>query len=354
MRPPGLQSKPEARAGLRRQRGSVILFVLGLILLTALVLSRFIGRANTELLVAARQNQTATLRAEAGSALQVSLAVLQDFSAVDQGLHAPGQGWGRPLAWADYTPPKGLAVQVRMEDETGKLSLPTADAAALRALLAQSGCSPFAADRVADAMLAWTKPDYVAQFADGGAFRQMEPPITPPHRPLKSLAELKLIPEVRRALCDEAGDWNAIGRRFLQNASLFSFPQINLNTARPDVLQALGIDVPGAAERSRTADGETEAAAPIFASMADAAAAFGPLPATAQFGVNATCIRIVIVARRGDRQFQLVAVVRPGASSAPDASAAAPNDPPVAPRSWTGKNIDSGFQILEIDENAGS
>ncbi|MCF7689874.1 MAG: general secretion pathway protein GspK [Cephaloticoccus sp.] len=338
------------------ERGSVILFVLGLVLLTSLLLTRFIARAHTELLTEARQGQIEPLRSEAYSALQVSMAVLADFTALDQGLHAPAQGWGDPLHYAEYTSPAGFQTEVKIEDETGKLSLASADAAALQNLLLALDCAPSDADRIIDSILAWTKAEYPAQFADSTLIKAHEsiPELTPPHAALRSFDELRLMPLVRQVMCDENGDWNELGNRFRQRVSLFAFSQVNLNTAGPEVLTALGLDADGI---TRLREQGENSPAKVFSSLADAGTALGQNPALTQIGVDAVQLRIRITTRLGSRKFQMVADVQRGSESSqntavPDANTN-PDDPVSDPRPWTRNSIDSGFRILEILENNG-
>jgi general secretion pathway protein K len=340
-----------------RQRGSVILFVLGLVLLTALLLTRFIERANTELLAESRFAQLPALRDEAYSTLQVTLAVLADFSAADNGLHAPAQGWDDPLTYAGYTPPDGFQTTVRIEDETGKLSLPDADAASLQELLVTAGCLPLDAQRVSDAILSWSRPDHTAQFSesDDDTYQQLDPAITPPHAALQSFAELQLIPAVRDLLCNPDGSWNGIGQRFLASVSLYSFNHINLNTVGPDVLAALGLQADALlAQREDNARKNDPRGAGVFYALSDASSALNGSPdAMARLGVDVSCLRVVITTRQGGRKFQLVAVVQPGAPGNGGTAAPAPNTTATTPRSWTTKSIDSAFRILEIRENNG-
>jgi general secretion pathway protein K len=353
---PPLPSNP-VRAPARRQRGSVILFVLGLILLTSLLLTRFIERANTELLAESRFAQLPALRDEAYSTLQVTLAVLADYAAVDNGLHAPAQGWGDPLAYAGYTPPEGFKTEVQVGDETGRLSLPDADAASLQELLVTAGCLPLDAERISDAILAWSRPDHTARFSESedDTYQQLDPAIKPPHAAIHSFAELQLIPVVRNLLCDPDGAWNGIGRRFLASVSLCSFNHINLNTAGADVFAALGLQADALLDqRERNArDGDPRGTG-VFYALTDAGRLLdGPPDAMAKLGVDVSCLRIVITTSRGGRRFQLTAVVQPGAAGNGTAAAPDPNTTATTPRSWTSKSIDSAFRILEIRENNG-
>jgi len=226
----------------------------------------------------------------------------------------------------------------------------------LQNLLLALDCAPSDADRIIDSILAWTRAEYPAQFADSSLIKAHDaiPELQPPHAALRSIDELRLMPLVRQILCDENGDWNELGNRFRQSVSLFAFSQVNLNTAGPEVLTALGLD---ADSITRLRDQGENSRTTVFSSLADAGTALGQNPALTQIGVDAVHLRIRITTRLGGRKFQMVAEVQRGAGSsadpaAPDANTN-PNDPISDPRPWTRNSIDSGFRILEIRENNG-
>jgi type II secretory pathway component PulK len=340
----GLESPPYTQ-----QRGSVILFVLGLILLTALLLTQFIDRAHTELLTEARRSQLAPLREEAYSALQVSFASLADFAALDQGLNSPAQGWGEPLAHADYTPPLGFAVTAEIIDDTGRLSLVNRDPAALQALLRELGVSATDADAFIEAYLAWTESEAIARSLSGMIDAGDDTPVlTAPQAALRSYEELRFIPAIRDVLCDEQGDWNETGRAFLANVTLHPVNVINLNSASPELLSALGYDPATVAAQREAALGPTPN---VFYSTADLSAAAGA--PVVSVGTDATLLRIRITTAYGARRFSLDVVVESGRGG----NQSRPEDPDAAqtePRPWTRNSIDSGFRILEIRENSGA
>ena len=358
-------SLPRSRFAPPSRRGSVILFVLGVILLTAFLLTRLIDRAQTELLAESKAANRANLRDQAYAGMEVTLAVLADFSAADGGLHAPQQGWDKPLEFANYEPPAGFDVTVTFLDETGKLSLTKASDSVLQHYLETIGTSVPDAEKLTEALLVWTKKDYLpgSSAADPRNYENSPLPYAPPGRPLRTFEELRAVNVARELFFDREGQWTELGNKFKADTSLYDFTSVNVNSANSAVLAGLGIDpVQAEAIARETADSANPArGSKYYRSVADAAAIHGAGIVQAGLGAEVQCLRVRVTVKQGARVFTLEAVIQPGASGsgqAPAADAATPpeNDPnvppptPVDPRALTRKSIDYPFRLLEIRE----
>lgn len=347
MRTPG----PPASRLRTAERGSVILLVLGVILLTAFLLTRLMERAGTELQAESRAARRGALREEAYGALETVLAVLADARAAQGGLHSPDQGWDLPLDFAGYAPERGRVVEVAFDDETGRLSLPRSEEAALQNLLVLLGAAPAQAEELTDAMRAWTETGHVPRFAESDPQRyELErPPYRAPQRPLRSWEELRAIPVARGLLFDEQGDWNELGRGLRQHVSLHRFARVNVNTAPPLVLQALGLE-PARIETLHL-PAPAGGPPPVYRSAAEAAPVLGPPAEQPGLGADILCLRILITVREGGRTFHLSATVRPAGQAAQGEAAPDPAAQENAPRPATRKNIDYPFRVLELRES---
>lgn len=365
-----MPARPQPPSGFPRhsRRGSVILFVLGVILLTAFLLTRLIDRAGVELLAETKAGSRTALRDEAYSALEVALAVLADASANDNGLHAPQQGWDNPLDYAGYQPPAGFDLAVAFVDETGKLPLASTSEAVLQHYLETIGATNPEAERLTDVLLAWTKADYLPRTSDADpeTYANAALPYAPPQRPLRTFEELRAVAVARELFFDADGRWSELGGRFREDVSLQTFTNVNVNTARPSVLVALGLDPTRAVA---LAEELTPAADPtrdpkFYRSIAEAAAVHGAELSQAGLGADVQCLRVVVTVRQGARVFSLEAVVQPGGTPAAGRAAAAPAALPAAdanarpatpvdPRTLTRKSIDYPFRILELRETDG-
>src|SRR6266498_4025783 len=187
LRPSDHWSLVIGHSSFRAQRGgSVLVIVMVTLLFATAALIGFMDKASVDLLVDQREALTRRLRMEAYSALEVTLGVLNDFREVNQGLHSPSEGWNDPLAFAGYTPSEDRKVEIAFEDESGKISLPHADAQVLTNLFINWGITKTDAEALADALLGWMHRNHVYSTGlvpnyDYGAI-----PYEAPGRPLRS------------------------------------------------------------------------------------------------------------------------------------------------------------------------
>lgn len=341
-------------------RGSVVIFVLGIILLAAFLITRLMDRAAVELAAESKAAQRAGLRQEALSGLEASLAVLADESAARSGLHDPAEGWDHPLSLMTYEPPVGYKVEAMVEDETGKLSLPMADEAVLDGYLEAIGCPATAQDRLVDALLGWTRPDHLSTEAnaDGVLLAAAKLPYEAPQRALRSFNELRAIPAAREMFFDESGEWTELGRRFRDGASLFAFNASNVNSARPEVLLARGVD-PARISAMSVAREQQNSRPSFFRSAADLSAAWGGDATRPGLGTSVLCLHVIITVKSGTLGYRLDTWVRPPGAGAPAASGRrqtkqVETTPVISVRNNPPKKVDYPFQILELRDDDGT
>lgn len=228
----------------RRRQASVLVIVLVTIVFATTALLLFIERAADDLIVPIRTNDSNRLRSEAFSALDTTLAVLVDFNQVNGGLRSPSEGWSDPLTWAGYSPSvDGRTVVVSFEDESGKISLPTATQANLTNLFTYWGMASQDIQTMIDGLFTWMNLRYTptSATAETAADFQQDPiPFNPPGRSLRTWNELAAITSVKALLFDENGNLNELGKRFEADFSLYSFTSSNVNGGNHDVIVALG------------------------------------------------------------------------------------------------------------------
>ncbi|MDF9832139.1 hypothetical protein M2103_000347 [Ereboglobus sp. PH5-5] len=311
---------------LRSRRASIIIVVLVMMAFASIALALFMEKAFNDLAVEVRANDAANMRVEAYSAMETTLAVLEDFRAALGSLHSPAEGWADPLGFAGYEPINpDYTVEVAFEDESGKLSLPNVNATTLTSLFTYWGLDETTAAKLTDALLGWMRADYIPATAGAPLPEDYDTgdlPFTPPARTLRSFDELASIEFARDIFYDETGRPNELWHRFVQTFSLYDFQTPNINAAPPDILGALGnLDTSLDEKLSNFLQGEDgrtlAGAGGYFASKDEVDTLLGAGTPASQLGVTISALRVIITIRQGPANYRLNALVAmPGTGGA--------------------------------------
>lgn len=357
----------------RARRGSILVLVLVMILFASVALVAFIDRASDDLLVDIRASDAAALRLEAYSALETTLAVLEDFRAVGGALRSPAEGWAEPLEWSGYVPGEGRAVTVTFEDESGKLPLPRADFPMLVELFKGWNLPQADAERLTDALLGWAQKDYVAMTASAPRaddYERAPLPFGAPGRSLRTFSELASIDVVKEMFFGEDGRPNELWHQFVATVSLYDYRQPNVNSARPGVLAALARY--DETQQKTLSDylngtGRYEFQGPRYFQRAnEVATVLGAQSLPQGMGAEIRALRIVVTVREGLSTFRLAAVVAPPGGARPvkavkteEEETRQTSNPATRPTAGGGATaaanqpppINYPFTLLEIREN---
>jgi len=308
------------------RRSSVIILVLVTLLFTAVALTAFVEKAGNDLMVEVRQADAHRLRQEAFSALEVTLAVLEDFREADNGLHSPAEGWGDPLGWAGYTPTEGRTVDIAFQDESGKIPLKRADLTTMTNLFEYWQMSSADAAKLADAIAGWMQTGYVYSTTLNPDYPNAAIPYAEPQRPLRAFSELAAIDVAKEAFFDENGLPNASYWRFVNDVSIFNFPNPNVNGANADVMAAVGQYTD--AQQQKISDylsgsGQfAQQGQQWFQDSTTLANVAGLGGNATQFVTTIAALRITITVHEGGSHFRLSAVVAPQGGATTNQTAA--------------------------------
>jgi len=327
-------------------RSSVLVLVLVTLVFTAAALTAFVERAGNDLMVEVHRSDSKRLRQDAFSALEVTLAVLEDFREADNGLHGTAEGWGDPLTWAGWAPSAGRTVEVSFRDESGKIPLAHADLTTLTNMFEAWQMAPADAEKLADALEGWMVRGYSYTTTLTPDYPDAAVPYAEPARPMRSFTELAAIDDARDLFFDDKGLPNGNYWRFVDDFSLFNFPQPNANGANADVMAAAGqyTDI----QRQHVSDflnGTGQYAADgqqWLQNAAQLAAVAGPGGNAATFGTTISALRINVTVHDGRSRYRVSVVVSPqgGATTnqtqATNATAAATAASPSSAASLTG------------------
>jgi len=345
-----VRTLPRRPAG-RSVRSSVIVLVLVSMAFTAAALTAFIEKAGNDLLVETRQADAKRLRQEAFSALEVTLAVLEDFRQADSGLHSSAEGWKDPLGWAEWTPSEGRTVEVTFQDESGKIPLRHADITTLTNLFLYWQMSPADAEKLADAIEGWMQSGYAYTSAITPDYDDAEIPYAEPERPMRSFGELAAVYYARDVFFDENGLPNGLYWRFVNDVSIFNYSQPDANGANEDVMASVGQYTD--AQRQHIGDylsgtGQYAQEGANYFQNAGTLGAVAGLGGNANvFGTTISALRVNITVHDGRSQYRLSAVVSPqggatlnmtnATNPAAAASASSANAPASAPVTSTAR-----------------
>jgi Type II secretion system (T2SS), protein K len=298
-----------------RRRSSVLVLVLVSLLFTTVALVAFVEKAGIDLMVEVRSSEAKRLRVEALSALEVTIAVLEDFREADGGLHHPAEGWSDPLGWAGWSPSEGRTVEVSFQDESGKIPLSHVDLTTLTNLFTYWQMAPADAEKLADAISGWMKQGYVYSSALTPDYQDAEIPYAEPGRPLRSFSELSAVAYAREVFFDENGLPSANYWRFVNDVSLFNYPQPNSNGANPDVMAAVGLYTDSQVQHLNdylTGAGQyAQQGQQWFKDTTTLGAVAGLGGNATQFGTTITALRVNITVHEGHSLYRMSAVVAP-------------------------------------------
>ncbi len=360
------------------RRSSIIVLVLITLMFTAAALTVFLEKATNDLLVEVRQSDARRLRQEAFSALEVTLAVLEDFRQADSGLHSTAEGWGDPLGWAGWSPSEGRTVEVSFRDESGKIPLAHADITTLTNLFEYWQMAPADAERLADMICGWMQQGYVYTSPAAPDYSDSEIPYAEPQRPMRSFSELAAIDYAKEIFFDENGQPNGYYWRFVDDFSPFIYSNPNVNGANADVMASVGqyTDVQqGHIGDYLSGTGQyAQLGEQWFQNTTTLGSVAGVGGNAASFGTTISALRILVTVHEGRSLYRLSAVVAPqggatinqtaatnATSAAAGASAAATpvtstNQPSstatsAAAAAAASQSINYPFTLLEMQEN---
>ena len=105
-----------------KRKGSILVFILALIVLLSVLCLRLMEEGIREARHLDQFHRRDDLRIHAYSALDLSVGVLNEFKTFEGKLYSPAQGWGDPLAYAGIAPTEeGVSWSVRLIDESAKV-----------------------------------------------------------------------------------------------------------------------------------------------------------------------------------------------------------------------------------------
>ena len=341
-----------AHSGAPRQRGSVLVAVLAIILVITFMVTRFMDEAVKDLEYRAIFNEPADVRSFGYGMLEVALATVQEVALIDDGkLFAGEQGWNDPISYAGIAIPDGWEVSISIRDEGGKLPLNTMSDDLLNKLLEETLDFDFGTTRELSSTLAdWIDENDSRRLngAESDEYLRKNPPYKAANRPLQSLEELSLLKIWEDEFFDEDGNPNELFTQLTGLVSVMNTGAVNLNAAPEEVLEILALQ-----------EGWQDDY--LFDGLDEPYLKQAPESSTEASGVEVSLLRVTVTLKRGNVPFVISALVEPTFSADSDSSSSGDSAGSSAPGSSSDDAPKTGsieeqdaikypFKILQLSE----
>ncbi|NDV62504.1 general secretion pathway protein GspK [Puniceicoccales bacterium CK1056] len=359
------------------KNGSITVLVLVFVVLLTFIVVAFLEEATSKIKYYGLFHNRDDLRVDAYSALEISLAVINQYREIEGALWGPAQGWSNPLQQVGFTPAHASSVSVSFEDESAKLGLESLEYDDLIILFDVMGFDLPEAQALADGLIDWTDEDDARRLNgfDGEDYEDMDPPYKPANSAIVSWDEFRLIQPFNELFFDEAGSPTSDWASFKNAVSLYHSGKTNINQASGLVLDFLAesgfLDPYSLADYKNGIDGISGTEDDRLIRNLEEAA----LGETSDVSTGIELLRVKVRASRGDARFDLEALVSwsgsdagaadssqnrnqaetnsPEEDAAPDSSAAQRNRSRGSARTAPAISAELGypFRFIRIVEN---
>jgi hypothetical protein len=349
------------------RRGSILVFILALIVLLSVLCMRLMQETIQELRHVSQFHRRDDLRMHAYSALDVSVGVLNEFMMVERTLYSPSQGWGDPLSYAGISPlDASVRWSVSLIDESGKVpisSISEKDLVSLFSIMRAEGDSLVNDDDgqpFYDSFMDWQDAD--EEERDEGAeddyYEDLEFPYFTPGKKIENFEEFRMVKgfAYNPDEADESGLFYSPDgsetphlKNFRDSFSFFHHGPINVNTASSFLIKFLCGD-DDTLYNEVLAGPSASSGDPYFKNMNDPKLAQLRSNRSISTSTMATVFRLLVTVAKGKANFQLHAILASGngVKSNPQGGR---GQVATKPRSQQNAKMRYPFRILSIREN---
>ena len=350
----------------RKKRGSILIFVLVLIVLLSVISTRLMQETIQEMRYVSQQHFRDNLRINAYSLLDLTVGVLNEFSMIEKTLYSPDQGWGNPIEYSEIEPlEKNIKWEVRISDESGKVPFFSAREKDMIYLFASMFAGEMRVDEddgqpFYDAIMDWQDPD--DEDRDEGAeddyYEDLDPPYFTPGKKIENFEEFRMIkgfaydyddPDNSGIFYEEDGRENQNLSNFRNSFSFFHEGPVNVNGATDFLLRFLCGEDESLFEDLKGGPSLSSQESSFFMSMNDPVLSRLSQKSGIQLGTVASMFRIEITVSRGKANFQLHGIL--GREGSNPGSKSSKTRKITQSRSPQNQKIKYPFRILTLREN---
>ena len=350
----------------RAKTGSILIFVLVLILLISVIATRLMQETIQEMRYVSQQHFRDNLRIHAYSVLDLTVGVLNEFFMIERTLYSPDQGWGDPLKYAEILPfEPNVSWKVKITDESGKVPFATtrekdminmfASMIAGESLVDEDDGQPFY-----DAIMDWQDAD--DEDRDEGAeddyYEDLDPPYFTPGKKIENFEEFRMIkgfafdyddPDNTGIFYEEDGRETENLLNFRNSFTFFHDGAVNVNGASDFLLRFLCGEDEDLFEELKGGPSSYSKESSFFMSMNDPTLGQLAQKSGIKLGTVASMFRIEITASRGKANFQLHAILgRDGAIPGANSAKSRKNIKSINPQN---QKIKYPLRVLSLREN---
>ncbi len=350
----------------RSKAGSILVFVLVLIVLLSVVATRLMQETVQELRYVSQQHYRDNLRIHAYSLLDLTVGVINEFAMIERTLYSPAQGWGNPLEYSEIKSfEEGVKWQVKISDESGKAPLSLIKEKDLVSLFAYMQAEDSLIDEddgqpFYDAFMDWQDQDDEdrEEGAEDDYYEELDPPYYTPGKKIQNFEEFRMVKgfafeeddrENSGIFYDEFGNETLNMKNFKDSFSFFHDGKVNLNGASDFLVRFLCGDDDRLYEDFLNGPSSSSEESGFYTSLND--------PNISQIGQNSgiglstvvSMLRLEVLVSKGKANFQLHVVLALNGGNQNQAINA-PNKKRKA-RSSQNQKIKYPFRILSLREN---
>jgi hypothetical protein len=349
-----------------KNKGSILVFILALIVLLSILCMRLMQETVQELRHVSQFHRRDDLRMHAYSALDLAVGVLNEFMIVEKTLYDPSQGWGNPLSYSGISPlDPTVKWSISLIDESGKVpisSIQEKDLVSFFAIMRADGSfvdeddgQPFF-----DSMMDWQDADEDErdEGAEDDFYEDLDSPYFTPGRKIENFEEFRMIkgfaydeddPRESGIFYNENGSETIHMKNFRDCFSFFHEGPVNINTAPAYLIKFFCGDDEDLAEeilegpQSSTGD-------PYFTNMNDSSLALMRGNRSISTNTTSTMFRAEINVNKGKANFKLHSILGL-VSNRPAQQQGNKGKNMKKPRSAQNLKLQFPFRILSIREN---
>jgi hypothetical protein len=348
-------------------KGSILVFILALIVLLSVLCMRLMQETVQELRHVSQFHKRDDLRVHAHSALNLAIGVLNEFTLIENTLYAPSQGWGDPLAYSELDAlDPSIKWSISLIDESGKASLKSIkekDLVSLFARMRTEGDSLVDEDDgqpFYDSLMDWQDADDNErdEGAEDDYYEDLEFPYFTPGKRIENFEELRMvkgfgyddeIPDESGLFFGEDGRETIHMNNFRESFSFFHDGPVNINTASSFMIRFLCGDDENLYDDILDGPSSTSNE-PFFKSMNDPELRQMRQKTSISTGLTSTVLRVLINVSKGKANFKLHAVLaRTNVKS--NNSKPSNNKKNLKPRSPQNMKMQLPFRVLALREN---